>query len=413
MNEAPDYDRELISALIDGELDEQDRARAERLLAERPELRALADEFRALGERLREVPLHPVGRDLGDSILRRAEREVLTGAAPSPLADRRPSIVRRLAQWRPRSLRPIIYAGTAIAAGLVLMLSTETHQPAEVHPLQHAEPATKQRADAKIHAPPTALAASDAAAAKPAAPLPAQAARSEAPKGGAASNAAPALAMQRKASTLDQDLPAADLTLQAELARLGIRDQAADLSQEAKSLADQQPPGKLADTWTLLVCEARDDEQARELVKIIEASPSGEKADRSNAAQAKRQSSSEVRVLLASPQQFDKLAGQLAKHSAKPIVERQLSGMPALKQQQALSKSQSPKSGSSVEAVDKLERSADDGDRRLRDQDEKLAAGNKASETSDSRGTTTYRRVLIVIRRPPAAEPAKPTQPMK
>jgi hypothetical protein len=401
MNEAHDDDRELISALIDGELDGQDRARAERLLAERPELRALADEFRALGERLRELPQLPVGRDLGESILRRAEREVLIGAAPSALADRRPSIVRRLAHWRPRSLRPIIYAGTAIAAGLVLMLSSETHPPAEVQPLRHADPATQQQADAKIHAPPTALAASDPAAAKPSAPLAAQAPHLEAAKGGAISNAAPPLVMQRKASALDQSSPAADLTLQAELARLGIPDQVAELSQEAKALADQQPPGKLADAWTLLVCEARDDEQARELAKVVASSSSGEKAGRSNAAQAKRQSPSEVRVLVASPQQLEKLAGQLAEHSAKPIVEQELPGLPTLEQPR-----------SPVEAVDKLERNADadGGARRLRDQGEKLAAANKAS---DSHGSTTYRRVLIVIRRPPAEEPAKPTQPAK
>ena len=73
-------DQELIGAYLDGELSGEDLARAETLLATQPECRQLLEELQALRTSLQALPQHTLGNDFANSVLRRAEREILQPA---------------------------------------------------------------------------------------------------------------------------------------------------------------------------------------------------------------------------------------------------------------------------------------------------------------------------------------------
>lgn len=118
----PIPDDELISAYHDGELNDADRARAEALLERDPESRQLLDDLRALSGTLRSAPQGSLGEDFPQRVLRAAEQAMLASpdlpaSEPVPVV---PAAARRIG-WRPRGARPWVYAGLAVAAGLVLM----------------------------------------------------------------------------------------------------------------------------------------------------------------------------------------------------------------------------------------------------------------------------------------------------
>ena len=94
------------------------------MLATQPESRQLLEELQALRTSLQALPQHTLGNDFANSVLRRAEREILqpavTNVAPAvrPMyVDERPSRV----SWQ-RWQRPLAWAALATAAALVIML---------------------------------------------------------------------------------------------------------------------------------------------------------------------------------------------------------------------------------------------------------------------------------------------------
>lgn len=121
-------DDELLSAYLDGELAGDERARVERLLAERPESRQLLEELRAIQHRLQSMPAARLGDDFAERVLRQAEREMLSsgeeGFRVQDSEFREPSGAdgrEQVFSWR-RVRRPMIWASLALAAGLLVML---------------------------------------------------------------------------------------------------------------------------------------------------------------------------------------------------------------------------------------------------------------------------------------------------
>ena len=148
MNSIPDD--ELLSAYLDGELSEGERARVEQLLAEQPEARQLLDELRALSGGFEALPRHRLEADFASRVLRAAERELLAEDSPgdAPAASPRSAAssssdaadssardhaVRPAAReahqfdWK-RWRRPLAWAGAAMAAGLLLMVMERGRQ---------------------------------------------------------------------------------------------------------------------------------------------------------------------------------------------------------------------------------------------------------------------------------------------
>ena len=178
MNSIPDD--ELLSAYLDGELSDEERARVEQMLAEQPEARQLLDDLRALRGSFEGLPRHRLEGDFAARVLRAAERELLAGdgdgetpasaavppgdgrsssgaaVAASPNGDLRPAERRGpgfdWARWR----RPIAWAGAALAAGLLLMVVDRRPPPGAVKgPIAQAPADLEFRAPAEA-APPAA-----------------------------------------------------------------------------------------------------------------------------------------------------------------------------------------------------------------------------------------------------------------
>ena len=140
-DQAPLSGDELLSAYLDGELSGEDLARAEKLL-EQPENRQLLADLKALGDELRGLPRARLGDDFAQRVIRKAERQVLAGSQKiAAIAEKRPAMVAALrtapppaaakAPSRTRSRRPWIYAGAAMAAGLLVALVSWPHQTAQ------------------------------------------------------------------------------------------------------------------------------------------------------------------------------------------------------------------------------------------------------------------------------------------
>jgi len=117
-NQPFDFDDELLSAYLDDELAAEERARVEQRLAEDLRAKQLLEELRAVSQAMKSVPSATVGSDLRDSILRRAERAMLVPGEQSP-AGGLGGVAKRIPFGR--SKRAWIWAGMALAAGLMLM----------------------------------------------------------------------------------------------------------------------------------------------------------------------------------------------------------------------------------------------------------------------------------------------------
>lgn len=114
-----EFDDELLSAYLDDELTPEERARVEERLKADPRARQLLDELRAVSRVMKELPPATLGADLRETVLRRAERAMLvsgkrdSAGGPNEIGRRMPF---------GRSKRAWFWAGTAIAAGLMLMV---------------------------------------------------------------------------------------------------------------------------------------------------------------------------------------------------------------------------------------------------------------------------------------------------
>ncbi len=114
-----EFDDELLSAYLDDELPPDERARVEERLAADPAARRLLEELRSVSRVMQELPPEKLSADLRDSVLRRAERAMLVSGERA--SARGPGDVVRSIPFG-RSKRAWLWAGAAIAAGLMLMI---------------------------------------------------------------------------------------------------------------------------------------------------------------------------------------------------------------------------------------------------------------------------------------------------
>jgi anti-sigma factor RsiW len=127
MSEPENIDDELLSAYLDDELALEERARVEQRLASDPAARQLLEQLRAVSHAVKELPTEPIGADIRDTVLRRAERAMLisnpkgsaagdsVAAGGDSLADLHPRLTIG------RSIRGWVWAGLATAAGLAIV----------------------------------------------------------------------------------------------------------------------------------------------------------------------------------------------------------------------------------------------------------------------------------------------------
>lgn len=121
-----DFDEELLSAYVDGEVSEQQRAEIESLLEQNPQAQQLVDELQSLSTTLRSLPPVAVGEDLRDLVLARAERAMLVGEPGG-----QPSVTLPPEYSRKPSLRRWVGPTVAIAATLVLALFLPSGEDSE------------------------------------------------------------------------------------------------------------------------------------------------------------------------------------------------------------------------------------------------------------------------------------------
>lgn len=125
--------QELLSAYLDGELTSDEQARVEQQLAEDAEYRQLHDEMRALRSSFELLPRHRLHDDIGRSVIRKAERAILSAprngsqengspAGAATAASKTDAAGEKVArQWRIPSRRAVLYPLAALAACLLIM----------------------------------------------------------------------------------------------------------------------------------------------------------------------------------------------------------------------------------------------------------------------------------------------------
>ncbi|MDD4268719.1 MAG: zf-HC2 domain-containing protein [Pirellulaceae bacterium] len=154
-------ENELFSAYIDGELTAEEQAQVEEVLSSSAAARQLVDDLRSLSQSLQALPAYHLDHGLAESVLRRAERQMLA-PPPAPLPEfhqvELPGAER--GSWAQRLLRPRNFAWSAIAVAVAVVLmvieSDKSSRSGNPHRLAHAprpemliEPA---RSDAVIEA---------------------------------------------------------------------------------------------------------------------------------------------------------------------------------------------------------------------------------------------------------------------
>ncbi len=134
----PFYDDERISGYLDGELTAEEQASFEEELAQNAELRQVVDELRSLRSDLDLLPRSHLESDFAARVLRRAEREMLSGgkeapaaAEPPPTSELTPAPAARdmiSSRWsRERLRRPLLWSAATIAAAILIMAFTRDH----------------------------------------------------------------------------------------------------------------------------------------------------------------------------------------------------------------------------------------------------------------------------------------------
>lgn len=132
----PEIDDELLSAYLDGELSDDERASVEARLNSDPSARQMLDQLKDASQAMKSLPREAVGHDLRESILRRAEAAMLASnggqaaaAEPSvhPARDRtlQGGALPKMTIGRTR--RGWVWAALALAAAVVIMV----FQPAD------------------------------------------------------------------------------------------------------------------------------------------------------------------------------------------------------------------------------------------------------------------------------------------
>ena len=126
---------ELISAYLDGELTSDEQLLVEEALRDDPQSRQLLEDLQSLHDRLQAIPRSEPSRDYTEQILRRAERAILTGTTEpgsSLLSDESPAaptVTLPTDKTSPGNWKHVIWASTALAATLLLVLLFRPDQP--------------------------------------------------------------------------------------------------------------------------------------------------------------------------------------------------------------------------------------------------------------------------------------------
>ena len=118
---------QLLSAYLDGELNADERAQVEQLLATSAEARELVDELKAIRAGLQGLPRHQLEPDFAQQVLRRAE-QAKSSAAPS---ESKAAILPQHDPWQPsifRSRRGIAWSLVAVAAAVIIMVATRNDE---------------------------------------------------------------------------------------------------------------------------------------------------------------------------------------------------------------------------------------------------------------------------------------------
>lgn len=135
-------DDELLSAYVDGELTDAERAEVQRRLADDPRAQEFVDELRSIGEQMQALPKLTLGEDLRSTILQRAERTMLLGDDSQTTPRSRDNGSRR---W--------LWAAMAVAATLLLSFMLPTAEQdeesiASAKPVPGEKPAGEMRMEA-------------------------------------------------------------------------------------------------------------------------------------------------------------------------------------------------------------------------------------------------------------------------
>lgn len=117
-DEPPPFSDELISAYLDGELSDAERACVEGQLEESTEHRQLLGELRDLRDTLNTLPVYQLDDGFADRVVRRAERETLLGSVVDDVSvttTTKPASVAKRSRWR-------VYAWVAVTVAAVVAL---------------------------------------------------------------------------------------------------------------------------------------------------------------------------------------------------------------------------------------------------------------------------------------------------
>jgi Putative zinc-finger len=124
---------ELISAYLDGELSDVQRAEVEKWLAESSQLRRLHTELCAVRAGMQSLPRHQLDHDISGAVLRRAEHSVLRGAEAKPVAGTIRPAPAPTSRWnRGAGWRRVVWPALAIAAALVILIYDANRRPADL-----------------------------------------------------------------------------------------------------------------------------------------------------------------------------------------------------------------------------------------------------------------------------------------
>lgn len=141
-----DRQYEQLTAYLDGELGEAQRAEVERLLERDAEARRILNELRAMARMVGGLPRAPAPRGLSAEISARLEREALLGDSPDPF------------QAASQRTMPIWQRGLAIAAALAIIVTgswlmwPELPKPPSERPVITVAEAESPRADSSTPA---------------------------------------------------------------------------------------------------------------------------------------------------------------------------------------------------------------------------------------------------------------------
>jgi negative regulator of sigma E activity len=109
-----EFSDELLSAFLDGELSEADRANVERHLAANPADRQLYDDLKALRGEVASLPRSPVSPDFADRVVRAALAEAEKQNEARGMVSKAPPVQRHF--WRRWKHGPLYYSAAAASA---------------------------------------------------------------------------------------------------------------------------------------------------------------------------------------------------------------------------------------------------------------------------------------------------------